>query len=356
MDSRAALKEMKQTNPRPIYVLHGSESFLMDEFLQYAKNQLLDENAIDFNFQAFDLNEVPIQQVIQEAETLPFIGDRRVVIGTNALFLTSAKVSGGPDHELGALQSYIDNPSDTCVLFLMIDQEKLDERKKIVKSLRELGVVFSFLPLKDIELVGWMKRKAQQVEATLEDETARLLHQFVGNDLRRLQQEINKLSTYVGRNGQITTEAVTQLTSRSLEQDIFHLIAKVISSEVDAALRMYFDLLKSKDEPTRNREQQRGKDPLAILSLLARQFRIILQVKVLMNKGYSQQQIASTLGIHPYPVKLAAEQSQRVSESALRQILVYLSEEDYRIKTGKVDKVLSLELFIIKVKDIIRAS
>lgn len=343
MEYRNIFKEVQRGEFKPVYLLYGTEAFLIEECVSFIKNKALDEQFLDFNFSVYDMNEIPIQQAVMDAETLPFMGEKRLVVAKHALFLTGAKASGGADHQLEALQAYLERPIDTSIFILTVFQEKLDERKKLVKQLKSAGAVFPFMPLKDHELWGWIKRQAQKRGVQIDDPSAQDLDRIVGNDLRRLQQELDKMASYVGQGGMITEEVVDALASRTLEQDIFGLIDKASRLDIDQAMRIYYDLLKNKEEP------------LTVLSLLARQFRLILQVKVLAAKGYSGQQMASSLGMHPYPVKLAAEKAQRFSEKALRRIIAYLAEEDFRIKTGQMDKSLSMELFFMRLRDMIEA-
>ncbi|RXT14805.1 DNA polymerase III subunit delta [Ammoniphilus sp. CFH 90114] len=343
MEYRSIFKEIQQGIIKPIYLLYGTEAFLIEECINFIKTKAIDEQFLDFNFSVFDLNEIPIQQAVMDAETLPFMGDKRVVVAKNAHFLTGAKASGGVDHSVDSLQAYLDNPTDTSILILTVFQDKLDERKKVVKGLKSVGAVVPFMPLKDQELWGWIKRQAQKRGVQMDDHSAQTLDRIVGNDLRRLQQEMDKMASYVGQGGLITEEVVYSLGSRTLEQDIFGLIDKASRLDIDQAMRIYYDLLKNKEEP------------LTILSLLARQFRLILQVKILSARGYSGQQMASILGVHPYPIKLAAEKAQRFKEKALRRIIAYLAEEDYRIKTGQIDKSLSMELFFMRLRDMLES-
>lgn len=343
MSVRTITKEIQQGQFQSVYALYGTENFMIEEFIQFVKQKVLDESSMDFNYSVYDMNETPVQQAVMDAETLPFMGERRIVIIKNAFFLTGAKASSGVEHDLDSLQAYLDKPLETTIVLLIAFVDKLDERKKMVKHLKTQNAMVPFLPLKEKELWSWIIRRAGKQQVKMDDEAAKLLERLIGSDLRRLKQEIEKMAAYVGQDGTITEEVVYQLASRTLEQDIFGLIEKAANLQMDQAMRIFYDLIKNKEEP------------FTILHLLARQFRMILQVKVLVQKGYSHQQIASQLGVHPYPVKLAAEKSHRFSERALRAILAYLSEEDYRIKSGMIDKVLSMELFFLKIRDLIQS-
>ncbi|RKD23979.1 DNA polymerase III subunit delta [Ammoniphilus oxalaticus] len=342
MNYREIFKQAGQGKIAPVYVLYGAETFMIEEFIQFMKQQVLDEAAIDFNFSLYDLEETPIQEAVLDAETMPFMDERRIVIVKNAFFLTGGKSNSAVEHDLDSIQKYVDQPMETTVLILIAETEKLDGRKKIVKQLQKDNTVVSFPPMHGQELWAWMVRQANKQHAQLEQGAATALERIVGQDLRRLTQEIEKIASFVGQGGVITEEVVDQLVSRTLEENIFGLIDKVSALELEQAMRIFYDLLKNNEEP------------LTVLHLLARQFRMILQVKVLTQKGYTQRQMASQLGVHPYPIKLAADKSARFSEAALRSILIYLAEEDFRIKSGQIDKVLSMELFMMKIKDLLQ--
>jgi DNA polymerase-3 subunit delta len=151
-----------------------------------------------------------------------------------------------------------------------------------------------------------------------------------------ISQELSKLSTYTGEGGTITADTVSSLVARTLEQNIFELIEKVVRKDRANAMQIFYDLLKANEEP------------IKILSLLINQFRLLLQAKELAALGYGQQQIAGNLKVHPFRVKLALGQAQLFQSSELTAIMNELAEADYVMKTGKMDKKLTIELFLLK--------
>jgi DNA polymerase-3 subunit delta len=163
-----------------------------------------------------------------------------------------------------------------------------------------------------------------------------LLLELVGNNMLLLSQEIQKLLLYAGVDSVINREIVAQLVPKSAEQSVFSLVERVVQRDIAGAMRMLEELLMQQEEP------------IKILALLANQFRLLYQVKELQQRGYAQNQAASHLGVHPYRVKLAMGQAQRFSFQELRSIIDHLADADYDMKTGKLNKRLVLENFLMR--------
>ncbi len=329
-------KKLKQGNVSPLYLLYGTESFLIDETKHKIINAVLTEEEQDFNLSVADMEEIPVETALEEAETLPFIGKKRVVLITNPIFLTAQKDKSKMDHNLKALERYLQNPSPDTVLMIIAPYEKLDERKKIVKLLKKNGDVLEASKADQRFTESWLDTRAAEHGVSISPQAKELLLQTAGTDLMLLSSELDKMAIYIGKGGEITAETVETLAARTLEQNIFALIDGVIGKNAEKAMRIYYDLLRQKEEP------------LKILSVLAGQFRLYLHVKDLLKAGYGQKQIAGTLKVHPYRVKLAAQQAGKFSNDELRRLIDELAEADFGIKSGKMDKTLALELFMIK--------
>ncbi|MEJ8547476.1 DNA polymerase III subunit delta [Brevibacillus borstelensis] len=333
----SAIREIKQKQFAPIYVLHGPESFLAEEFISLAKREMIDPAYADLNMSLYDCTETSLPYILQDAETLPFLGEHRLVIAKQAYFLTGSKPQIKQESDPNVLIPYLEQPPSYTTLILCTDADKLDERKKLVKSLQQKARVIPFPYLRDADLYAWIERQAKKYEASIERTLTAKLAERVGGDLRLLDKELEKMSLYVGKGGAITEEVIEKLASRTLEQDVFALIEQIATGRLDRGLRMLYDCLKTGDEPIR------------LLALMARQFRLLLHVRQWAPKGYTQQQLAGMLKVHPYAVKKAGEQARFFSEEALRRLLAVLAEEDFRMKSGQVDKQLALELFMTRV-------
>jgi DNA polymerase III subunit delta len=327
-------KKIKKNQFDSIYLLYGAEPFLINETKNLLVSKVINEEEKDFNFSTFDLEEVPIEVALEDAETLPFIGERRIVLLKNPSFLTAEKVK--IEHNIAKLEAYINEPAPYTIIVFIANYAKLDERKKITKLLKRQAEVLEANRLTEKEILTWMSDQAASNGVTIDDEAKTLILQLTGTHLLMLTQEIDKMMLYVGQGGQITEDVVMTLVPRTLEQNIFTLIEKIVQRNLTEALRIFYDLLRNNEEP------------IKILSLLATQFRLILHVKEFSKRGYGQQQMAGHLKVHPFRVKLAAGQAQLFSEKELESIMLQIADMDYEMKSGKMDKQLLLELFIMR--------
>ncbi|TWE06513.1 DNA polymerase III delta subunit [Neobacillus bataviensis] len=331
-------KKIKKKEIAPIYLLYGTEAFLINETKQLLLNQILDEEDKDFNFSAYDLEETPVDFALEDAETFPFLGEKKVVFLHNPVFLTAEKTKEKVEHNLAKLEAYLKEPAPYTVMVISAPYEKLDERKKITKELKRNAELVEAKKLSEHELKKWVKERARSNGLEFEEKAVDQLLSLAGTNMFMLSSEVDKLSLYAAEQKRIDSELVEKLVARTLEQNIFTLIERVVQRRLDEALRIYYDLLKQNEEP------------IKILALLSGQFRLIYQVKELSRRGYGQQQIAGYLRIHPFRVKLALGQAGSFTDEELANLMEMLAEADYQMKTGGMNKSLLIEMLLFRLK------
>ncbi|MDU0202231.1 DNA polymerase III subunit delta [Paenibacillus sp. MAH-36] len=336
MDAKRALKDIQAGRQAPVYLCYGPEKYKMREFIQVLTDSLIEPEHKEFAVSKFDLSEISLSSVLEDAETLPFMVPKKLVIAKNALFFTGAKESTKIEHQLDRLTDYLKSPAEHTVVVFTVDADKLDERKKIVKALKDMEAAVPFLSLSPEELQQWVAARARQRGFSFTGEATDQLILYTGGNLQSLSAEIEKISLYVGAGSEATTDVIDQLVARSTEQNVFILIEDIVNVRLDRAFVILEELLKQREEP------------IKIAALIARQFRIMLQVKELSKQGYSQQQMASQIGLHPFAVKVAEGQARKYNIEKLSDIMSQLADLDFQMKTGKIDKVLGLELFLLR--------
>lgn len=321
-----------------VYLLYGSERFLIEEAREKLMKSTLNKQSAEFDIAVYDMNEIPIEYALEDAETIPFLADKRVVILKNPTFLTAGmKFPSLIEHNVKKLEQYLNNPSPYSIVIFEAPYDKLDERKKIVKLLKRTAKVFQTSPLHDNKMNDWISEECEKLHIAITEDAIHQLTLLVGNDLGKLKSELDKLALYVQSDDQVTVETVNLLVSRSLENNVFVLVDHVVYKRIDKAFQALYDLFEHKEEP------------IKIVALLARQFRIISQVIELGKRGYSQKQMASFLKLHPFAVQQAVRQSRQLCAEECFNMIQELTEADYLMKTGKFDKKLLLELVLTKV-------
>lgn len=331
------LATIRKGKLQPLYLVQGTEDYLIEQVRQTFMETILEgEEAEDFNFGQFDMKETSVGIALQEAETFPFFGDKRLLFIQSPFFLTGERVTNAPEHELKELEDYLENPSEFTVCVLFAPYEKLDKRKKITKLLTKQAKTLDVTPMREQDVANHVKAVCQEKGFRFNDQAFELFMQLTDRKLSKAMPELEKVMLYHQDSKTITKSSVEQLVSKSLEQNVFDLNELVLRKNVQDAILLYQELLTQKE------------DPIKILALMIGQFRLLLQVKILRKKGYQQGDIASMLKVHPYRVKLAMQKEKQFDQSLLSQAHHHLIDADYQIKSGQVQPEMQFELFVLK--------
>ncbi|MEN1969342.1 DNA polymerase III subunit delta [Lentibacillus sp. N15] len=334
------LKQVKNKQISPIYLLYGSDTYFIQNLKKHITQAVLPDGDVE-NLVMYDLEETPIQEVIMDAETYPFFGDRKLIIASNPVFLKAKADKLSFEHNVSALQQYLEAPADYSVIVFVAPYEKIDERKKISKLLKKHGAVADCSPIKEQDISKWITDQADQVKITIMPDAYEVLEGEISTNLYLLKNELEKLALYVGEDGTVTREIAERLVSHTSNSSSLRLVDAVMERDIQKAISIYHDLEKMKEEP------------IALIALLAFQFRTIYRVKLLKEKGYSSFQMQKQLGVHPYVVKIATNRQSSFSKQALQAIMDKLTQTDAIMKQGKMEKQLAFELLLY---DLIQAS
>jgi DNA polymerase III subunit delta len=306
-----------------IYLLYGLENYLITKEIKNIINKYnIDESSIN----KYDLSESTYKDIIEDAQMISMFDPYKIIICHGDMFIDKS------DEDLLLLEQYIHNPNEQTIVVFVSDTLKLDERRKIIKLIKEKGVVKE---IKSSNIFSIVKEMFD--EYSIKDEDIKLLIDRVGNNLNLIEQESNKLKMYKYDDKIINKEDIIELISINYDLDIFKLVDDIVNKNKERAFIIYREMLKYNEEP------------IKIIVMLANQFRLMYQVRVLSKDGLKESEIASKLAVHPYRVKLAKEKAYHYSEDTLLFFLKELGDIDYKIKSGLIDKDFALELFIMEV-------
>jgi len=319
-------KALTQGTFAPLYFLHGEESYLVQQAVQYLKTCSLHGGIADFNFTQFYAADVEASRVRDEVETLPMMSARRVVLVREA--------QDFKDAEWDELEPLFLSPVESTVFIIACG--RVDRRKKYVRWLTEKAVSCEFKRPFENQIPGWIRQIGKAHNLDIDDEAQQLLHRLVGNQLTEIEAEIRKLVEFVGARQTVRLEDVAQCVSKRREENVFDLAASLASGDRSGALLQLADLLDA------------GQNEVGIVALVARHIRILLQLKQGQQLGLSGPKLAAFAQVAPYFMPDYVNQGRLWSARKLEQVLLILMETDRALKSSPLSTHIWLENMILK--------
>ena len=312
-----------------IYLIFGEEEYLKNTYEKKLISSIISEDLKMMNFDIFEGKNTNVSQIIDACDTMPFMSPYRLVVLKN-----TGLIIEGRKNDSTLLEQYISNlPKTTIIIFI---EDKIDKNLKLFKTISKIGSVHQMNMSSENELVNWILNVFKDNNKDISTKEALYMIRNIGFNMEILLNEINKLISFKNTNDKITINDIDTICTKSIESKIFDLINFMANKNMQNAISIYKNLLVNKTSP------------FIILNMIARQFRIILQVKYLYNKGYNINSISSELGLRDFIVKEAFKQSKNFSIKVLLQALNECLTTDENIKTGKMLDELAVELLIIK--------
>lgn len=208
------VNEIKQGTIKPVYFFMGEEPYYIDKLTEYIEGNILSEEEKGFNQMVLYGKDVSIEDVVSNAKRYPMMADRQVVIVKEAQELSRT---------IEKLESYIENPQPTTVLVFAYKYKTLDKRKKITKLLEKHGVVYESKKLYENQVGDWIKRVLSGKKYAIEPKAAAMLVEFLGTDLSRINNELEKLTIILPEGSTITPAVIEENIGISKDYNVFEL-------------------------------------------------------------------------------------------------------------------------------------
>lgn len=309
----------------------------MNTYLIYGNDYSLIKREIDKitkdinDVTTYDLSLEKVDNLLNDASVISMFGDKKALIGENALFLSTS--SSSINHDLDYLQRYLEDDNHDNIVIFTLNENKLDERKKIVKLLKKNATVIHKDVIKDKDLPDFVMDEFSNNGYKIDYKTASYFVQYAGSNVDILISEINKMMMYKDGDKIIKIEDINEITSKKINDNIFDLSNAIMDKNFKKMYECYNDLMTLKEEP------------IKIIAMLGSSFTLVYQCKLLYNDGKRQNEIADILKVHPYRVKLAIENNYKINN--IKEILKKLHNLDYEIKSGQIDKAVALDNFLL---------
>jgi DNA polymerase-3 subunit delta len=319
------------------YVIHGEDSLAIDETIRRFRADMGTSTEAEMNISDVDGTTTPVSQVLNLVSSYPFLSDRRMVIVRGMLsYLTRKGASKANKEDLARLGDELPNlPPYARLIFL--EMEVLPDKHPILAlaTQHQEGYVRSLSAPKNIS--SWIIKRAQDVYfVSIEQKAANALATITGDDLRRADNELSKLADYIGAGRAINEDDVSALTPYIPEANIFKMVDAIAIGDGNTALTLMHTLLRDKKQ-----------DALGLINMVIRQFRLLIQARAHLDSGGSGGELARVLKASPYVAQNIQKQVRNFQMPDLSRIYHNLHEMDIRIKTGRIQPDLALDLFIV---------
>lgn len=310
---------------KQFYLLYGEERYLRRQYRERLRKALCNEDDT-MNTHFYEGKDVSVGAVIDLAETLPFLAERRVIfISNSGLFK-----SGGEK-----MAEYLASPNETT--YFVFTESEIDKRSKLFKTVNSKGYAAEFAVQDEKTLKRWVAGILGKEGKKITENTVQLLLSKTGTDMENIQTELEKLICYCLDREVITDEDVEAVCTTRISNHIFDMINAIADKQQKKALDLYYDLLALKEPPMR------------ILFLIARQCNLLLQAKELKAKGHDQRSIASKIGVPPFAAGKYLAQASRFKSEKLRSAVTRCVEAEEAVKSGRMNDIMSVEILILSV-------
>jgi DNA polymerase III subunit delta len=277
------IQDLKQGKYKPIYFLSGEEPYYIDIISDYIENNAINESLRDFNQSILYARDLPLTQVISEAKKFPMMGDKQLVIVKEA--------QNYKDKDLEDLEKYLLNIQTSTILVFCYKYKKLDKRKAICKKIAEKGVFFESEKIKDWKIADWISDYIKGKPYKITPQSSLLLSEFLGNDLQKIVNELNKLMITLPEGSEITPLIIEKYIGISKDFNNFELQKAIGERDILKCNKIinYF-AANPKDNP-----------PIVTISILHSYFTKLLLYNYTTDKN--EKTIAPIIGVHPFLVK-----------------------------------------------------
>ncbi len=310
-EAKRIVTEIKNGNVKPLYFLFGEEPYYIDAIATYIEKNVLQEEEKGFNQMVLYGKDVTIDEIVANAKRYPMMAERQVVIVKEAQHLSRT---------IEQLLKYAENPQPTTVLVICYKYKKLDKRKKLYKTVNEKGVIFESKKLYENRIPDWIRKHLQAKGYSISHKAAILLSEYLGNDLSRINNELEKLRFVLPKNTEITPTDIETHIGISKDYNNFELKKAIGERNVVKATRIinYF-AQNSKDNPF-----------VLTVTLLNSFFTQLLQYHGLSD--HSPKSVASALRINPYFVDEIQLAARNYPMKRVSGIVSHLREMDMKGK------------------------
>ncbi len=314
--------------------LYGEDDFRSHEKLTELKNEFLQKNTSDANLSVFDFENENDSDIIGAVNAGGLFSEKKLLIIKN---LISSGEKTTQDKLIDFLENKKDLKDDRNTFLIFFEKSEPRKNNKLFKFLLTNSDSQRFEKITDMKLKQWIRQKVENCRKQISDRAADKLVLYVGNDLWRLNNELEKLVNY-SINKKIIEQDIELLVKEKNEANIFETIEAITSDNKKRALKFL------------HKQLERGDDPFYIFSMYVYQFRNLLKVGSFYFEGLiDKYEIAKQAKLHPFVVQKCLAQLPKLSLQQLKTAHKKLEKIDFQTKNGQININLALDKFIMEI-------
>jgi DNA polymerase-3 subunit delta len=323
----------------PVYFLFGPEDYLIEGEIQRLLGQTLSPKERELNLHLFSGEDDSGQEIVHAAQTIPMFSQYRFVLVKEADHIDEEKMD--------VLLKYIQNPSPTTCLVLRA--QTLGPWKGYRVEIEKVGKVIEYPRLKGRALVSWVRRKMMEKGKTISEDAADYLIEVVGDQLQSLENTLEKAFLTVGEKQTIELSDLEGVISEVKVSTVFDLTEAIGHQNLEKALGILEKAIGSKTILFKKEEEaSKMDDPIPLLlSMMARQYRLLWRVKEMTSHQYEIGEVAKILRMSSWNIRKLMDQEKTFTESSLREGILKCHQTDLAIKRGRGPKELLMEKLVI---------
>lgn len=318
MTASDIIKDLKAKKFKPVYLLHGEEPYYIDQIIHYMEEHVLNDMEKGFNQTVLYGKDTDMATILNAAKRYPMMSDYQLVVIKEAQDLKWGKETEGSSKEAEFVQSYFEKPLPSTILVLGYKYANFDKRKKLFKSISKSGLVFQSDPVRDYKLAQWIEELVKEKDYKIAPQAAALMAEYLGTDLSKIANEVEKLMLNIGRETTIDTDLVQRNIGISKEYNVF---------ELQKALAVR-DVLKCNQIVNYFANNPKANPMVMVMANLNAYFSKILKYHYLPNKNDA----ARELGVNPYFVKDYETAARTFNLNKTFDIIALLREYDLKSK------------------------
>ncbi len=323
---------------KTFYILHGTDDLRLEEEVKRFRDQMGDSDSADMNISEFDGQTASVAEILNAASSFPFLADRRLVIVRGLIGWITRKGEGETGKQaVERLLNDLPHLPEWARLVL-VEREALAANSKLVKLAQQTPSGYEKAYNAPKDSTSWiMQRARDEYGVEIDARAAQALASVTGDDLRRADNELVKLVSYVDEARHITEDDVAELTPYVAEANIFAMVDALAAGKGDVALALMHRLL----------EADPRDEGFGLFAMIIRQFRLLLIAKEHVLLNGSRQGLPEALGTNSkFVADKAADQSRSFTLEQLEEIYRVLQDYDLKMKTGRIEPALALDLLV----------